>query len=305
MKANLRLFVLSGLILALTAWNSLGQVSINITGDPPDNSAMLDVKSSSKGFLPPRMTTTERDAITNPAEGLIIYNNDKKLVEFFNGAEWTQIYYSSSDEVICGQGFKDTRDYKIYSTLQIGTQCWMAENLNFGTKIEGSLDQTDNSTIEKYCYDNSESYCEIYGGLYQWNELMQYTTTSGTQGICPEGWHVPTRAEFEVLTDFLGGESSCGGKMKTSGTIEAGTGLWYTPNTGATNESGFTGMPGGMRTSSTAFMHLGYNADFFTSDESSEYIGMAWGRNLYYGNVTVRDEPFDKRYGWSVRCLKN
>jgi len=303
MKKNTQLFILAGLMLVLPVWISSGQVSINTSGAPPDNSAMLDVQSSSQGFLPPRLTTSERDAISNPAEGLIIYNKDKKLVEFFNGTEWTQIYYSSSDEVSCGQGFKDTRDYKIYQTLQIGTQCWMAENLNIGTRIDGILDQTDNSTIEKYCYDDDESYCEIYGGLYQWNELMQYTAISGTQGICPAGWHVPTRAEFEVLTDFLGGESSCGGKMKTSGTIEAGTGLWHTPNTGATNESGFTGMPAGMRDAGTTFMHMAYNADFFTSDEYS--AGMAWGRNLYYGSVTVRDEYFDKRYGWSVRCLKN
>ena len=303
MKKNTQLLILAGLMFFLPAWISSGQVSINTSGAPPDNSAMLDVQSSSQGFLPPRLTTSERDAISNPAEGLIIYNKDKKLVEFFNGTEWTQIYYSSSDEVACGQGFKDTRDYKIYQTLQIGTQCWMAENLNIGTRIDGILDQTDNSTIEKYCYDDDESYCEIYGGLYQWNELMQYTAISGTQGICPAGWHVPTRAEFEVLTDFLGGESSCGGKMKTSGTIEAGTGLWHTPNTGATNESGFTGIPAGMRDAGTTFMHMGYNADFFTSDEYS--AGMAWGRNLYYGSVTVRDEYFDKRYGWSVRCLKN
>lgn len=303
MKKNTQLFILAGLMLVVPPWISSGQVSINTSGAPPDNSAMLDIQSSSQGFLPPRLTTSERDAISNPAEGLIIYNKDKKLVEFFNGTEWTQIYYSSSDEVSCGQGFKDTRDYKIYQTLQIGTQCWMTANLNIGTRIDGILDQTDNSTIEKYCYDDDESYCEIYGGLYQWNELMQYTAISGTQGICPAGWHVPTRAEFEVLTDFLGGESSCGGKMKTSGTIEAGTGLWHTPNTGATNESGFTGMPAGMRDSGSTFMHMGYNADFFTSDEYS--AGMAWGRNLYYGSVTVRDEYFDKRYGWSVRCLKN
>ncbi|MCK5838660.1 MAG: hypothetical protein KAG99_02370, partial [Bacteroidales bacterium] len=79
-----------------------------------------------------------------------------------------------------------------YSIVAIGTQCWMAENLNVGTRIDGVDEQTDNPTLEKYCYNDLESNCDIYGGLYQWNEMMQYVTTEGAQGICPSGWHIPT-----------------------------------------------------------------------------------------------------------------
>jgi len=78
-----------------------------------------------------------------------------------------------------------------YQTILIGSQCWFQENLNVGTRINGSSNQTDNGEIEKYCYNNLDANCVTYGGLYQWDEAMQYVTTAGTQGICPDGWHIP------------------------------------------------------------------------------------------------------------------
>ena len=83
-----------------------------------------------------------------------------------------------------------------YNTVLIGNQCWMKENLNIGTRIDFSQDQTNNSIIEKYCYYDDELNCKKYGGLYQWSEMMQYTTIAGTQGICPDGWHLPTIDEL-------------------------------------------------------------------------------------------------------------
>ena len=143
----------------------------------------------------------------------------------------------------------------------------MAENLNIGTKINsttGGQLQTDNGIIEKYCYDNDESQCDIYGGLYEWNEAMQYVTTEGGQGICPDGWHIPTDGEWTTLVEYLGGNNWAGGKIKSKGAIEAGTGLWKYPNAGATNESGFTGLPGGDRNySSGSFDTLGYTGRFW------------------------------------------
>ena len=94
----------------------------------------------------------------------------------------------------------------------------MAENLNVGTRINGSGSQTNNSTIEKYCYDDNEANCTTYGGLYQWDESMQYSTMPGVQGICPTGWHLPTDAEWTTLTTYLGGEGIAGGKKKETGT---------------------------------------------------------------------------------------
>jgi len=105
---------------------------------------------------------------------------------------------------------------KTYNTVQIGDQCWLKENLDIGTRINGSQNQTDNGTIEKYCYNDSDANCDTYGGLYQWAEAVQYkngatnTTspdsafTGNVQGICPTGWHLPTNDEFTVLLNTLG-----------------------------------------------------------------------------------------------------
>ncbi|MFP4471865.1 MAG: FISUMP domain-containing protein, partial [Bacteroidales bacterium] len=98
----------------------------------------------------------------------------------------------------CGDPLIDVRDGQSYATVQIGDQCWMAENLNLGERIDGSEEMADNGIIEKYCYDDDPANCETYGGLYQWNEMMQYNT-AGSQGICPEGWSVPTDEEWKTL----------------------------------------------------------------------------------------------------------
>jgi len=92
-----------------------------------------------------------------------------------------------------------------YSTVQIGSQVWMGENLNVGTRINGVKNQINNDTIEKYCYNDDENNCNVYGGIYLWDEMMQYSTVEGSQGICPTGWHLPSDSEWTVLTNYLGG----------------------------------------------------------------------------------------------------
>jgi uncharacterized protein (TIGR02145 family) len=190
-----------------------------------------------------------------------------------------------------------------YNTVQIGSQCWLKENLNIGTMISGSSEQTNNGVIEKYCYNNDVSNCAVYGGLYQWNEMMQYVTTAGTQGICPSGWHIPTDAEWTTATTYLGGEGVAGGKMKTTGTIQAGTGLWYSPNTAATNESGFSAVPAGYRNTSGSFYIIGNLGYWWSSTEYS--TSSAWGRHLYYYDGNVYSYYDYKYYGFSVRCLRD
>jgi len=198
----------------------------------------------------------------------------------------------------CGTPITDVRDGKVYNTVLIGGYCWISQNLNIGTRINGSQSQTNNSTIEKYCYNDLETNCDVYGGLYQWPEAMQYVTTQGVQGICPSGWHLPTDAEWTTLTTFLGGESVAGGKMKEAGTLH-----WASPNTGATNESGFTALPGGDRSSNGSFYDLTYYAYFWSSSEySSSY---AWYRYLYYDNDDVYRGYGSKTYGFSVRCVQD
>jgi len=131
--------------------------------------------------------------------------------------------------------------YKIYNTVTIGTQTWFKENLNVGTKIlsDGNhigSQQKDNGTIEKYCYNNDEVNCDTYGGLYEWAEAMQYVTTEGTQGICPCGWHIPTKGEWETLQSYANNEA-----VKLIDESQTMNG--YTP----TNETGFSALFAGYR----------------------------------------------------------
>jgi uncharacterized protein (TIGR02145 family) len=98
----------------------------------------------------------------------------------------------------------DPRDGQIYRTVKIMDQWWMAESLNYGTMIEGSVAATDNSIHEKYCYENNPALCGFYGAIYDWMELMDYDTTQGNQGLCPPGWHVPTDYEWKILETNLG-----------------------------------------------------------------------------------------------------
>jgi uncharacterized protein (TIGR02145 family) len=212
-----------------------------------------------------------------------------------------------------------------YNTVQIGTQCWMAQNLNIGTKINGSGNQTNNSTIEKYCYNDLESNCNIYGGLYQWAEMVQYLNgatntsswnpvpTGNVTGICPTGWHIPTDAEWTTLTTYVNSQSSylCN---STSGYIAkamAATTLWnsssYTcaigNNLSLNNATGFTAGPAGYRTNDGAFTSIGYFSSWWSSSEGS--TSNAWSRDLAYNYSNVYRSYHGKNYGFSVRCLRD
>jgi uncharacterized protein (TIGR02145 family) len=273
----------------------------------PDNSAQLEVHSDSRGFLPPRMNAHQISQIVSPANGLMVYNteDDKVYVFVASANQWKELNYGAGtiDLFTCWNAFYDNRDGKYYSTAQIGTQCWMTKNLNIGTRINGTTNQSDNGTIEKHCLGDLESNCNIYGGLYQWNELMNYTTSSSTnpsgrQGICPAGWHLPSDAEWTELTTYLGNDTLTGGKMKETGTVH-----WLTPNTGATNTSGFTALPGGYRDYNSAFCCQGYQADFWASTEVTS--DQARGRNLDYLSAGVAIIASVKSYGYTARCLKD
>ena len=144
----------------------------------------------------------------------------------------------------------------------------MKENLNIGTLIENNTNQTDNDVIEKYCYD-----CNTYGGLYMWDEMMQYSSTPGVQGICPLGWHLPTDLNWCILEQTVDNTIFCytgdwrgidgGGKLKETGTIH-----WTPPNAGATNSSGFTALPGGLIDPGGYTYNQGNGGYYWTSSES-------------------------------------
>jgi uncharacterized protein (TIGR02145 family) len=315
MKTQKHLIIIFATLI-LSAFQLSAQVAINTDGSAPDNSAMLDVKSTSKGMLIPRMSQVQISQILSPTDGLMAFcTTDHKFYAFNESLNlWHEFSFGSSTILpyvppfSCGTPFRDPRDLTIYNTVLIGTQCWFAQNLNIGTKIPGCSNQTNNGVIEKFCYnDDDDANCAIYGGIYQWNEAMQYTTTPGVQGICPPGWHVPTNDEWTTLTTYLGGGSVAGGRMKSTGTLENGTGLWSAPNAGATNSSGFTAFPGGARGyEGCSYFGLAGFASFWSSTQNDfDPNTYAFYRFLYFNNESLSRNYDDKATGFPVRCIKD
>jgi len=187
----------------------------------------------------------------------------------------------------------------------------MAENLAYLPSVSPSSNGSE-TTPYYYVYGyqgtsvttaKATNNYQTYGVLYNWpaamaGEASSNSVPSGVQGVCPTGWHLPSDAEWTVLTSFLGGESVAGGKMK-----EAGTTHWDSPNTGANNSSGFTALPAGSRYGNGSFGLLGYNALFWSSTEY--YSSGAWSRYLYYDYANVGRYGSYKSSGFSCRCLKD
>jgi uncharacterized protein (TIGR02145 family) len=191
-------------------------------------------------------------------------------------------------------------DGNIYNTVVVGNQIWMAENLkttkyNDGTNISGI---TDNSTwggihAPAYCwYNNDITYKPRFGAIYN-----GYVIYNG-KNVCPTGWHVPTDGEWTTLTTYLGGESVGGGKLKESGTT-----LWMSPNNGATNETGFTALPGGERIPDGSFNNFGYGGYWWSSTELDS--STSWYRYMDNRYPTVARYSIHKALGFSIRCLRD
>lgn len=186
----------------------------------------------------------------------------------------------------------------VYNTITIGTQVWMKENLRTTKYNDGSLIDLAETNADwgdytpAYCWPyNNTGYATTYGALYNW-----YAVNTGK--LCPTGWHVPTDEEWTTLTTYLGGETVAGGKLK-----EIGTAHWTTPNTGATNETGFTALPGGYRYPDGGFNAMGNSGQWWSSGIYDTYD--AWNRTMYYTHGAVDKPHNNKRHGFSVRCLKN
>lgn len=191
-------------------------------------------------------------------------------------------------------------DGNVYQTITIGTQIWMKENLKVTHYRNGDAIPvvTDDAswaalTTGAICnYDNNLNNVAVYGKLYNWYAV------SDTRNLAPDGWHVPSDAEWTTLTTYLGGELAAGGKMK-----ETGTSHWVSPNTGATNSSGFTALPGGLRSNSGTFDNMGYFGHWWSS--TWKECVRSWERSLTtdYGNLFSGDQ--DQKCGFSIRCIKD
>jgi len=189
-----------------------------------------------------------------------------------------------------------TYEGKTYNTVQIGDQCWLKENLDVGDRIDGIIDPSENGVIEKYCYNDDLANCETYGGLYQWDEAMQYTTVASTKGICPDGWHIPTYAELETLKAAV---SNDGNSLKT---IYQGSGGGQ-----GTNTSGFSALLAGGRLYNGFggyFYGLGINFLLWSSTEGND--ASAYYLSLHFNDSYILlSYLYLKGAGFSVRCLKD
>jgi uncharacterized protein (TIGR02145 family) len=406
-------------LIIFIAPSLVAQVAITEDGSLPDNSAMLDIKSSTRGLLIPRMTTEEILAIPSPPGGMQVFcTTDQKIylfvvttnrwkeissgiglipasfslgqgglcsntmvagpwitgvplisanvvdieVNVITLGSWTVftdtvngVFFSSSGnfsaigiqtirlqgagtplsatnstflvrsgssentctfsvEVVsppaCGTSFTDIRNGKSYNTVLIYGQCWMAQNMNIGNRVNLNQEQTNNGTIEKSCFNNDEANCTTYGGLYQWAECVQYLNgasntmvwnpapTGAVTGICPAGWRLASQTDYDWLNEYLGGMAVSGGKMK-----EAGTSHWWTPNTGATNSSGFTALPAGNLNLLAGNAVPKQSAFFWTSTQQTATEALDNGLYYYLENLD-KGRIDSKSNRLAVRCIK-
>ena len=284
------------LAIFTTVATTAQSVGINDDGSAANASAILDLKSTTQGFLPPRMTGAQRATITSPAQGLMIYCTDCGISgepQYYDGTQWKNL--------IGGTATTST------ARVTIGTQVWATVNLDVTTYRDGTTipqvtdpTQWSNLSTGAWCYyNNNSSSGTTYGKLYNWYAVAgihDADPNTPNKVLAPTGWHVPTDSEWTTLTTTLGGTSVAGGKMKV-------TTLWNSPNTNATNSSSFTGLPGALRTKVGTFLIIGSYGFWWSS---TQYYGTyAWNRGLnhYNGNADSGDNNME--YGLSVRCFKD
>ena len=205
-------------------------------------------------------------------------------------------------------------DGNTYNTVQIGTQVWMAENLKvthypngdaipFITNNTAWGDLADDNTSDAYSYynNNANSEADTYGALYTYAAAIGDNWERDNvenQGVCPDGWHLPTDADWTTLSNYLGGQIVAGGKMK-----EIGTTHWSSPNEGADNSSGFSALPSGNRNYYGSFNYLGYDGRWWSATEDD--INHAYYRGLDCDIAAVNHLSDNKSFGLSVRCVKD
>ncbi len=186
-----------------------------------------------------------------------------------------------------------------YPTVQIGRECWLAKNLNAGTRIDLATTASDNGVTQKYCQNNDTNNCAIYGGLYQWNEAMAYSTFQKAQGICPSGWHIPTNEEFAYLASYLGGASSTGSHLK-----EIGTSHWTSGNSDADNTTGFSAFGSGYGINPN-FLGFGSQALFWSSTRADANTSNYWSLSSANANLSGGAQAQANSSGLAVRCVRD
>ncbi len=284
-------------------------------------SLLFTISNRGKGTLLYQLKASQNWISVYPSSGEVSIESDTILVTINKSGLSDITVYKETIKVVSDNG-TDTIDVilngfeyygQVYKIVKIGTQTWMAENLNAGKKLSYlQTDMRNNGILEKNCFINQDSYCTIYGAIYEWGEAMQYETsddgiTGTTKGICPDGWHLPTQKEWLALGNNLGGMTLAGGKMK-----ESGFSHWLSPNTDATNESGFTALPGGYVDFGGPIYETGIGsvAGFWTATLPPDAVPDQWGKydgyhlKLSYDNSRL-EMAYETMMEFNVRCIKD
>jgi len=295
--------ILVTFLVGIISFTGIAQ-NVGIGTTTPNASAQLDVSSTNSGFLPPRMTYAQRNAIVSPAAGLIVYCTDCSAgageMNYFNGNTWMNMTISTASNVVAN-----------LPSVTICNQIWTNKNLDVSTYRNGDpIPKISDSaswvtlTTGAYCYYNNDSatYAAVYGKLYNWYAVKD------PRGLAPQGWHIPSDGEWNKLakcidpaadTTLINTQSTtAGGAMK-----EIGLSHWISPNGGATNSTGFTGLPGGLRNYFGQFDYVGYFAYWWSNTEGS--ATQSWSRilNSSYGNILKVNSY--RPSGYYVRCIKD
>jgi uncharacterized protein (TIGR02145 family) len=185
----------------------------------------------------------------------------------------------------CDNILTDIRDNNQYPTVQLGTQCWMAMNLNLGTQIPSASMQRDNCLIEKYCYNDIAGNCTTMGGLYQWDEMMRFQDIPALQGICPSGWHVPSENDWTTLFNFYISNGFAGSPLKYTG------------------YSGYNALLDGMRFNNSIWDFTNFATFLWSSNSDGPQKAWAHAMNTY--NPSVSNYPGNRSNAFSIRCIKD
>jgi uncharacterized protein (TIGR02145 family) len=302
---------------------TIGPTSVTVTGNIIDMGEGITSYGHMASTNESYTANNSRSVINNPTNAGPYTSTVTGLAP--NANYYVRAYATGSNGTVYGKSksfttliaepqtgtFTDTRDNYEYSWVKIGNQVWMAENLAYLPSVSPPSSGSNTSAFY-YVYDYygtsvtsakaTDNYA-TYGVLYNWPAAMNgagssSANPSGVGGACPNGWHLPSDAEWTELTDYLGGEGVAGGKLK-----EVGYAHWYSPNEGATNESGFTALPGGYRSSNGTFGSIeSYGRWWSAAEYDAAY---AWGRDMGFGGANVYRGDVNKGIGFSVRCVRD
>jgi uncharacterized protein (TIGR02145 family) len=301
-----------GIYLFNVCWNNLtSSIKIVSIGAGQNKTCALEFSGAQHDELPMKNASATQEFLFSTGDELLLTGYADTLESgFLDSPETSQDYvFQFAANIPCPGLDSLLYEGQWYHTTQVFSQCWIKENLNAGTMIPSSQDPTNNGIVEKYCMGDVGSYCDLFGGMYFWDEMMNYTNETGGQGICPDGFHVPTDLEWQILEGAADSEYLIGGpEWKVNGwrgtnaggnLKQTGTEIWEYPNTGATDAFGFTVIPAGYFVQG-GFWGPGYKAYIWSSNNVWMYY-----RNFDWNQAKVQRGAGEAGIAISVRCIKN